>query len=230
MTRARVAVLASGGGSNLQALIDYLAALGNARAADIVLVASNRREAGALTRARAAGIPVAIIQSPRDETGEALLPLLERHAIDLVVLAGYLQLIPAAVTQRFASRMVNVHPGPLPEFGGAGMYGRHVHRAVLAANAPQSGPTVHFVDDQYDHGATIAHWPVPVLPGDDEHTLAHRVLRAEHLLLPRGVQAVAARIALPRVTSLPVFDSTMRDDALARIVDDWFGVAHGGDH
>ena len=230
MTRARVAVLASGGGSNLQALIDYLAALGDARAADIVLVASNRRDAGALTRARAAGIPAALIQSARDETAEALLPLLERNTIDLVVLAGYLQLIPAAVTQRFASRMVNVHPGPLPSFGGAGMYGRHVHRAVLAANAPRSGPTVHFVDDQYDHGATIAHWPVPVLPGDDEHILAHRVLRAEHLLLPRAVQAVATRVALPRVMNLPVFDSTMPDDSLARIVDDWFGVAYGGNH
>ena len=222
MTRARVAVLASGGGSNLQALIDYLDGLGDERAADLVLVASNRREAGALDRARSTDIRTAIIRSSRDASGEEMLPLLERHAIDLVVLAGYLQFVPAEVTQRFVNAMVNVHPGPIPAFGGAGMYGHHVHRAVLAAGAPSSGPTVHYVDGQYDHGATIAHWPVPVLPGDDEHLLAHRVLRAEHLLLPRVVQAVAAGTPLPHTTSLPAFDPAMTDEALGQIVDDWF--------
>ena len=218
-------MLASGGGSNLQALIDYLAALGDRRAADIVLVASNRREAGALVRARAAGIPVATIASPRDDNGEALLPLLQHHAIDMVVLGGYLQLIPPDVAQAFARRMVNVHPAPLPQFGGASMYGRYVHRAVLAAGAMHSGPTVHFVDDQYDHGASIAHWPVPVLPVDDEHSLAERVLRAEHLLLPRAVQASAAAGPMPRSLILPTFDPALRDDQLARIVDDWFNIS-----
>lgn len=225
MTRVRVAVLASGGGSNLQALVDYFAALGHRRVADIVLVASNRPDAGALVRAQTAGIPVARIVSPRADNGEALLPLLERNSIDMVVLAGYLQLIPTDVTQAFARRMVNVHPAPLPRFGGAGMYGRHVHRAVLAAGAMQSGPTVHHVDDQYDHGASIAHWPVPVLPGDDEHTLAARVLRAEHLLLPRAVQASAAAAPMPASLILPLFDPVLRDDQLARIVDDWFDVS-----
>ena len=224
MTRARVAVLASGGGSNLQALIDYFAALGDRRAADIVLVASNRRDAGALVRAQAVGIPIATIVSARDENGEALLPLLERHAINMVVLAGYLQLIPPDVTQAFARRMVNVHPAPLPQFGGAGMYGRHVHRAILAAGAMRSGPTVHYVDDQYDHGASIAHWPVPVLPGDDEHSLAQRVLRAEHLLLPRAVQTSAAACPMPRSLILPTFDPAMSDDQLAHMVDDWFHI------
>ncbi|CAN5439695.1 phosphoribosylglycinamide formyltransferase [soil metagenome] len=225
MTRARVAVLASGGGSNLQALIDYLAALGDRPAADVVLVASNRREAGALGRARAAGIPVATIASPRDEHGDALLPLLEQNAIDLLVLAGYLQLIPLNVTRAYAGRIVNVHPAPLPAFGGAGMYGRHVHRAILAANAPCSGPTVHFVDEQYDHGATIAHWPVPVLISDDEHVLAARVLRAEHIVLPRVVQLVAAGGPLPDAPILPTFDPTMSDDQLAHIADDWFNIS-----
>jgi phosphoribosylglycinamide formyltransferase-1 len=223
VTRARVAVLASGGGSNLQALIDYFCSVGDARAADIVLVASNRREAGALARASTANIPTAIIRSARDASGEELLTLLERHAISLVVLAGYLQLVPAEVTARFPRRIVNVHPAPLPAFGGAGMYGQHVHRAVLAAGAAHSGPTVHFVDDQYDHGATIAQWPVPVLPGDDEHSLARRVLRAEHLLLPRAVQAVAAGVPLPRATELPAFNPALTDHALAHIVDDWCG-------
>lgn len=192
MSRSRIAVLASGGGSNLQALIDHFRALGDGRAGDIVLVASNKSDAGALERARAAGIPDAIIASPRSPNGDALPALLERYAIDIVVLAGYLQLVPPEVTRRFAGHMLNVHPAPLPAFGGPGMYGMRVHRAVLASGARMSGPTVHFVDEVYDHGATIAHWQVPVIDGDDEHALASRVLRAEHLLLPRVVQAVAS--------------------------------------
>ena len=224
MTRARVAVLASGGGSNLQALVDYLGALGDARAVDIVLVASNRREAGALARARAANIPTAIIRSSRDESGEPLLMLLERNAIDLVVCAGYLQLVPAEVTQAFGGRIVNVHPAPLPQFGGAGMYGRHVHRAVLGAAAAFSGPTVHVVDEAYDHGETIAHWPVPVLPDDDEYVLAARVLRAEHLLLPRAVQRGASGEPMPASHDLPAFDPTLDDGQLGHIVDKWFGL------
>lgn len=188
MSRARIAVLASGGGSNLQALLDHLAALGERRAGDVVLVASNKADAGALDRARRAGVATAVIAAD----GAGLDALLAAHHVDLVVLAGYLRFVPATVTRRFAGRTINVHPGPLPRFGGAGMYGARVHRAVLAAHAVESGPTVHFVDEVYDHGAVIAHRAVPVLPGDDEHSLAARVLAAEHLLLPRVVQAVAA--------------------------------------
>jgi formyltetrahydrofolate-dependent phosphoribosylglycinamide formyltransferase len=192
VTRARVAVLASGGGSNLQALIDYFAQLGDARAGDIVLVASDRPDAGALDRARQAGIPTALVASRRAPEGSDLASLLAEHRADVVALAGYLQFVPAEVTRQYAGRLLNVHPALLPDFGGAGMYGARVHRAVLAAGARTSGPTVHFVDDVYDHGPVIARWPVPVRPGDDEHTLAARVLRAEHLLFPRVVQAVAA--------------------------------------
>jgi len=192
MTRARIAVLASGGGSNLQALMDHLAALGDARAGDIVLVASDRPASGALERARRAGIPAELIASSRAPQGTDLATLLDRYDVNLIALAGYLQLVPAEVTRRFAGRLLNVHPALLPDFGGAGMYGARVHRAVIAAGARTSGPTVHFVDDVYDHGAVIARWPVPVHEGDDEHTLAARVLRAEHVLYPRVVQAVAA--------------------------------------
>ena len=196
MSRARIAVLASGGGSNLQALIDYFHALGERRGGDIVLVASDRADAGALKLATNARIDIATIASRRTPDGADLGLLLEQHRVDLLVLAGYLQLVPAEITRRYAGRVVNVHPGPLPDFGGPGMYGVRVHRAVLAAGVPFSGPTVHFVDEQYDHGATIAHLRVPVLPLDDEHALADRVLGAEHELFPRVVQAVA----LGRVT------------------------------
>ena len=139
-----------------------------------------------------------------------------------VVLAGYLQLVPPDVTRRFAGRMLNVHPAPLPAFGGPGMYGIRVHRAVLASGVRWSGPTVHFVDELYDHGATIAHWQVPVIEGDDEHTLAARVLRAEHLLFPRVVLAVASgALALGSgdTVALVAFDPSLDDAALRQDID-----------
>ncbi len=188
--RARVAALASGGGSNLQALLDHLRALGDARAADVVLVAADKPTAGALARASSADIAAAVLDDPTD--GDALGALLAAHDVDLVVLAGYLKLVPAVVTARFHGRMLNVHPALLPAFGGPGMYGQRVHRAVLASGARVSGPTVHFVDEHYDRGAIVAQWPVPVSAHDTPETLAARVLRAEHALLPRVVQAVAA--------------------------------------
>jgi phosphoribosylglycinamide formyltransferase-1 len=223
VTRARIAVLASGGGSNLLALLDHFAALDERRAGDVVLVVSNRREAGALERARAAGIETAVISAD----GAELEALLAAHDIDLLVLAGYLKFVPVAVTRRYAGRIVNVHPALLPQFGGPGMYGARVHRAVLAARATSSGPTVHFVDEEYDHGAVIAQWRVPVHPTDDEHTLAARVLRAEHLLYPRVIQAVAAgtcrlardgRVDPPFVldpSTLPTLDTDLDDGSLA---------------
>jgi phosphoribosylglycinamide formyltransferase-1 len=192
MSRTRIGVLASGGGSNLQAILDHLAKLGESRSADIVLVASNSGEAGALRRADAAHIPRAILRSPREPDGVDLEPLLREHRVELVVLAGYMRLVPPEVTHAYRGRMLNVHPALLPAFGGPGMYGARVHRAVIAAGARESGPTVHFVDEVYDHGPVIAQLPIPVLPTDDEHTLAARVLEAEHLLYPRVVEAVAA--------------------------------------
>ena len=228
MSRARIAVLASGGGSNLQALLDYFEALGERRAGDVVLVVSDRPQAGALERARRVGIDTAIIAAD----GAGLDDLLAVHGIDLVVLAGYLRFVPVAVTRRFAGRMINVHPALLPQFGGPGMYGARVHRAVIAARALVSGPTVHFVDEMYDHGAVIAQWRVPVHPADDEASLAARVLRAEHLLFPRVVQAVAAgevqltldgRVDPPFVldpATLPTIDPDLDDGSLA-------GAMHG---
>ena len=192
MSRVRIAVLASGNGSNLQALIDHFAALGSARPGDIVLVASDQPSARALVRASDAGIATAQLATRAVPGGEHLASLLERNRIDLLVLAGYLRLVPPEVTKHYVGRIVNVHPGPLPEFGGSGMYGARVHRAVLEARRPQSGPTVHFVDEQFDHGAVIAHVPVPVLANDDAETLGRRVLAAEHSIFPRVVEAIAA--------------------------------------
>jgi phosphoribosylglycinamide formyltransferase-1 len=193
--RARVGVLASGGGSNLQAIIDHLASLGTERGADVTLVVANRPDAGALVRAARHGVAQGTLADPAD--GPGLLAMLRAHDVDLLVLAGYLRLVPAEVTRAYHGRLLNVHPALLPAFGGAGMYGARVHRAVLASGARISGATVHFVDDAYDRGPIVAQWPVPVFASDSPDTLASRVLRVEHLLLPRVVDAVGAgRIAL----------------------------------
>jgi len=226
VTRCRIGVLASGGGSNLQAILDYLAQLGEARRGDVVLVASNRPDAGALDRAARAGVERAVLRSPHAPDGAELDAVLARHAIDVVALAGYMRLIPDTVTRAYRGRMLNVHPALLPDFSGTGMYGARVHRAVIGARAPLSGPSVHFVDEVYDHGPVIAQWPVPVLDGDDERALAARVLRAEHLLYPRVVEALAGgevrldaegRVQSERFTSprLPTMDPMLDDVTLA---------------
>jgi phosphoribosylglycinamide formyltransferase-1 len=187
---ARIAVLASGRGSNLRALIEYFDAPGEERGGEIVLALSNRDGAPALAVAREAGIAAESIQG-RHADAEHVEARLQAHAVDLIVLAGYLRLLPAPVVAARRGRMVNVHPALLPAFGGKGMYGLHVHRAVLAAGARVSGATVQFVDERYDGGAIIAQWPVPVYDDDTADTLAARVLRVEHHLLPRVVDAVA---------------------------------------
>ncbi len=187
----RVAVCVSGGGSNLQALLDRLRGEAPAR---VVLVLSNRPDAGGLERARQAGIPAEVFADPADAS--EWITRLGRRDVDLLVLAGYLKLVPAGVVQKFAGRIVNVHPALLPAFGGAGMYGKRVHEAVIASGAAESGPTVHLVDEEYDRGEILAQRRVPVFPDDTPERLAERVLAAEHALLPEVVLA-AARAGRP---------------------------------
>ena len=190
--KSRIAVLASGGGSNLQAIVDHLDQLGTRRGGDVVLVASNRADAGALERAARREIQVAVLASAKEPEGAQLDGLLDEHQIDLIVLAGYLKLVPSDVVAKYHGRIVNVHPALLPAFGGPGMYGQRVHHAVIESGARVTGVTAHFVDEQFDRGRIIAQWPVPVFGSDDAGTLAARVLRVEHLLYPRVVDAVAA--------------------------------------
>ncbi|MEK7240233.1 MAG: phosphoribosylglycinamide formyltransferase [Gemmatimonadota bacterium] len=185
----RVAVLASGAGSNLQALLEHLDSRPGSTSAAVSLVVSDRAEAHALERARLRGIPA--VHVPRGAPAEALEQELAAHDADLVVLAGYLRLVPAAVVRRWAGRILNVHPALLPAFGGHGMYGHRVHDAVIASGARLSGVTVHFVDEQFDRGAIIAQWPVPVPLDDTADALAARVLAVEHRVYPWCVEAVA---------------------------------------
>ena len=196
----RVAVCVSGGGSNLQALLDALPEKAPAR---VVLVLSDRADAGALDRARRGGVPAEVLADWRDPT--EWLTRLGRRDVDLVVLAGYLRLVPAPVVAAWRGRMLNIHPALLPRHGGPGMYGRRVHAAVLEAGDTESGPTVHLVDEEYDRGPVLAQARVPVRAGDTPETLAARVLEAEHRLLPAVVLA-AARAGKPVPLPPSTFD------------------------
>jgi phosphoribosylglycinamide formyltransferase 1 len=186
---SRIAVLASGRGSNMQAIIDHFDNLARERIAKVVLVASNKAESPALIRAATASIDIAHFDAADD--GSALLALLEKFRVDLVVLAGYLKRIPSRVTRAYSGRMLNIHPALLPEFGGDGMYGARVHEAVLASGARETGVTVHLVDDEYDRGPIVAQWRLPVNPSDTPESLAARVLSVEHTVYPRVIEMVA---------------------------------------
>jgi len=190
--RSRIAVLASGGGSNLQAILEYFEQRGDRRNGDVSLVVSDRTSAGALERAERRSVPTAVVASAKNPQGASLADALAEHEIDLIVLSGYLRLVPPDVVAKYQGRILNIHPALLPAFGGPGMYGQRVHRAVIESGACITGVTAHFVDEVYDHGQIIAQWPVPVFPADDSGTLAARVLRVEHLVYPRIIDAVAA--------------------------------------
>ncbi len=185
-----IAVLVSGAGTNLQALLDALRGSSLAR---VTRVVSSRPDAGALERARSAGVPACVLADPGDPT-ELVAALGDA---ELVVLAGYLRRIPPGAVVRFRLRMINIHPALLPAFGGPGMYGRRVHERVLASGVTLSGATVHYVDEEYDRGPIIAQWPVPVRAGDTPESLAARVLEVEHRLLPFVVLELAQR-GVPR--------------------------------
>lgn len=197
----RLAVAISGRGSNLAAL---LAALPAGAPAEVALVLSNRATAGGLDVARRHNVPTVVLTDPTNAS--AWLDPLAQYRIDLVVLAGYLKLVPLAVVQRYRGRMINIHPALLPAFGGPGMFGHRVHEAVLALRANVSGATVHLVDEVYDRGPILAQARVPVLPGDTPEILAERVLALEHRLLPAVVLAAAAAgrpVPLPEPVGLP---------------------------
>jgi phosphoribosylglycinamide formyltransferase-1 len=189
------AVFASGSGTNFQALLDRegKGALWRTR-----LLVVDREGAGAVERARRAGIETRhIAVSGRDPVGVGaeMLAALRAADVQLILLAGYLRLVPGSVCAAFPHRILNVHPALLPGFGGKGMWGAAVHEAVLRSGARVTGATVHLVDERYDAGAILAQWPVPVLPGDDVASLAARVLTVEHLLYPLAVQHVCRAVA-----------------------------------
>lgn len=190
----RLAVLVSGGGTTLANLIERVRD-GRLRRVRIVLVISSRSTAAACEIARGAGLPLRVVR--RGDFGDietfsaALAAALDEARPDLVAMAGFLCLW--RIPPRYAGRVLNIHPALLPRYGGKGMYGRHVHAAVLAAGERESGCTVHLADDEYDHGPIVAQRRVPVLPDDDVAALSARVTAAERELYPEVIQQVAER-------------------------------------
>ena len=189
----QIAVFVSGSGTNLQALLDRFpgGAGGEARVSRVI---ASRPGIGAIARSETANVPWSVLPAGAgpDELADAMLEELELARADLVVLAGFLKLVPEAVVRAYRGRILNIHPALLPAFGGNGMYGKRVHEAVIRSGARISGATVHIVDEEYDHGAIVAQWPVPVLEGDDADSLAARILTVEHRLLPDVVRAFAS--------------------------------------
>lgn len=196
------AVLVSGGGTNLQAIIDAKRA-GKIPSAELALVVASNASAYALTRAENAGIAHAVLRKEKGEApadyGERLLTLLRENAIDVVVLAGFLTILPENVIRAYDHRILNIHPSLIPSFCGDGFYGLHVHEAALKRGVKVTGATVHFVNEITDGGDIIAQKAVEVLPGDTPEILQRRVMeQAEWILLPQALEQVAGEIAKKR--------------------------------
>lgn len=190
MRRARLAVLVSGRGTNLQAILD--ASRHPDYPAEVVVVASDRPGAYALERAKRAGLPAYVVPWRKDprEFGRRLAEVLERHGAEWVCLAGFLRILDPEFVDRYRGRILNIHPALLPAFGGRGMYGERVHRAVLEAGVRESGCTVHFVTAEVDAGPVVAQARVPVYPSDTVESLAARVAEQEHRLYPEAIRRV----------------------------------------
>ena len=195
----RIAVLVSGGGTNLQALLDAQRA-GKLPHGEIVLVVSSKEGVYALERAAQAGIPSAVVSrkalgGSQEAFEAALLALLEEYRADLVILAGFLSILSGEFTRRYENRILNVHPALIPSFCGKGMYGLRVHEAALAYGVKVTGATVHYVNEVPDGGHILLQKAVDVLPGDTPEALQRRVMeQAEWILLPQAAEQVAKRI------------------------------------
>lgn len=185
-----MAVMVSGSGSNLQAIIDKVSC-GFIRDARVALVISDNERAYALERARQQEIPSCFIQRGKQDV---LLEVLESYKVDFIVLAGYLSILEAAVIQRYKNRIINIHPSLIPKYAGKGFYGIRVHEKVLAAGEKESGATVHYVDEGIDTGAIILQRKVLVDSGDTAEALQQKVLNLEHEILPEAINILVNEI------------------------------------
>lgn len=200
MRKANIAVLVSGGGTNLQAILDAEAA-GILSSGSAKLVVSNKAGVYALERARKAGVPAAVL-SRKELGGQAafearLTALLEEYRIDLIVLAGFLSILSEDFTRRFDHRIINIHPSLIPSFCGEGFYGLKVHEAALQRGVKVTGATVHFVNEIPDGGEIIAQKAVEIRPGDTAETLQRRVMEeAEWILLPQAAEQISYNLMM----------------------------------
>lgn len=188
----KMAVFASGGGSNAQQIIRYFSQSG---LAEVRLIVCNKKGAGVLQIAEAAGIDTLLIERGPFFNGDGYVPQLQAAGIQLVVLAGFLWKVPQSLIDAFPRRIVNIHPALLPKWGGKGMYGHHVHTAVKEAGEVESGITIHYVDEHYDHGDVIFQTTCPISPEDDATTIAAKVLQLEHYHYPRVIESLVMELA-----------------------------------
>ena len=190
-----ISVLVSGGGTNLQAVIDAIES-GYIKDARIAQVIASKEDAYSLTRAANHGIKGIYIGKNNypdmDERTDAIIKALDEEKTDLVILAGYLSIIQPALVKKYKNKIINIHPSLIPKYCGMGYYGHHVHEAVLAGGETESGATIHFVDEGVDTGNIILQKSVPVMPDDTADTLAARVLTVEHTILPEAVRMFCA--------------------------------------
>lgn len=192
--KLKIAVLASGRGSNFQALLESIET-GLITNAEIVCVISNNSDAGVLTIARSRNIPTYHISrkqySSDAEFNNTILNVLSMLDVNFIVLSGYMKLLDSSIIKKYQNRIINIHPALLPQFGGKGMYGKFVHEAVIASGAKFSGATVHIVDEIYDHGSIILQERIALAKNETSETLAAKVLEIEHRILPKAVKMFA---------------------------------------
>ncbi len=186
-----IAVFASGSGSNAENIARYFA---NSEKVKVALVLSNNRNAGVHERMRRLGIPSLTFTREEFSDGKVILSKLKEYAIDLIVLAGYMNKITTPLLQAYPGRIINIHPALLPKFGGKGMYGMHVHEAVVTAGEAESGITIHYVNENYDEGATIFQAACPVLPGDNAEKVAEKVHALEYEHFPHVIKKILETI------------------------------------
>ncbi len=186
-----LAIFASGTGTNAARIIDYFRGTVNVK---VCLIVCNKPGAGVLGVAEKEGVPTLLIEKEQFFRGEAYVDELKGKNIDLIVLAGFLWKIPEALVRAYPGRIVNIHPALLPKYGGKGMYGRHVHEAVIAAGEKESGITIHWVDEHYDHGEPIRQVKVIVEPGDTPETLAKKIHLLEYEHFPKVIEEVLTHL------------------------------------
>ena len=187
MTQKRLAIFASGSGSNAEKIAEYFK---NHPNIEISLILSNNPQAGVIARARKFQIPVVLFDKKTFNDTNRIVELLQNQHIDLVVLAGFMMLIPEAMVQAFPNKIINIHPALLPKYGGKGMYGHFVHEAVVAAQESESGITIHYVNEHYDEGTIIFQASCPVSPTDTPQDVAKKVQVLEHQHFPEVVEQV----------------------------------------
>lgn len=183
----RIALFASGSGSNAEKIATYFA---DNNDVDVSLIVSNNHKAGVIDRARRLHIPVLLFDRQTFYETDQILAILQKQDIDLIVLAGFMWLMPGRIVQAFPNRIINIHPALLPKFGGKGMYGHFVHEAVVAAGETESGITIHYVNERYDEGQIIFQAHCSVKPTDTPDDVAHSVQVLEHMYYPKVIADV----------------------------------------